>query len=1148
MNVQPELTPDDRTGFPIIGVGASAGGLEALREMFGGFKGQSGMAFVVVQHLDPTHESLMAQLIERFTSMHVKQAEGGEMLEPDHVYVIPPGHGLALNGGILSLTEFTDPRGMRRPIDDFFESLAEDRGERAACVILSGTGADGSRGLRAIKEHGGLCVVQEPDTAAYDGMPTSAIGTGLVDIVAEPGKVLDTLASFFDRGTIAEDQVEEAGAVADHVDDLCEVLREAVGHDFSRYKRSTLNRRIARRMQVLGIEDGAAYLARLRSDPDECDALFRDLLINVTKFFRDPEEFQTLNSLVIDRLVANARNREEIRVWVPGCSSGEEAYSLAMMFAAANERHGKHAYVQIFATDIDDAMLDIARSATYPASALTDIPAMYRDEYIIAGSDKFAIAPRVRDMVRFSVHNLVRDPPYSKIDLVSCRNLLIYFDESLQETAVPLFHFALKQDGALFLGSSEAIGRFEDLFEPIDRSARVFRRRSVKGNYSLVLPNETGATARRRRSPRETSPPVRAGSAEITALRMVADKYAPVSLLIDRDGCLLDRWGPAARFLDFPERLERTVHVPSLARPGLRELIGPLIRQVGESGRRAGANDVEIRTQFGAVPARVVCEKVDESSFLFVIRETGELKVADDDFDAIDPEDGQRQFLEEELQLTRHRLRSTVEELETSNEELKSSNEEMMSMNEELQSTNEELTTVNDELKNKVDQLTVANADLRNFFDSTQLAVLVVDAEMNLRSYTDAALDLFPIGANFIGRPLADLPSKLDAHRYVDDARAAAIDGEQTETSIHSAVLGAEFILRVLPYRLLDGKIDGATLVFTDVTEALSLERNLREERERLRLALEVAEIGIWEYEPATDRIILDETERRLLALSPDDPGDSMERILARLTTEDRDRINRALRMAIEGAQDFDETFRLPLGDGEYRWLHGLGKKIDIAGKRKFIGTTFDITSDRILLDQRELMIREMNHRVKNLFSVIAAMITIAAREKDDVESFAESLRERIHALGRSHSLTNEAGVSGEGRVQLDHLVDTVIKPSLAGQSIDTDGEPLTIENYQITSLALILHEWATNASKYGALATKDGSIRVEWAETDGNVELTWTEQGSAVGNDEEPATPGFGTRLVETAARQLQGSATGGPTEDGYRRTLTFPMATTTG
>ncbi|NVD44545.1 chemotaxis protein CheB [Qipengyuania atrilutea] len=1125
---------------PVVGIGASAGGLEAIREVFQAYDGRTGLAFVIVQHLDPTHESLMAQLIERYTDMKVTQAEGGEALEADHIYVIPPGHGLAIEGGALQLTEFSDPRGQRRPIDDFFESLAQDRKQLSACVILSGTGADGSRGLRAIKELGGLAIAQEPETARYDGMPVSAISTGLVDVVAEPSDVIEALHSFFSRARDT-DLDSEAGEVTDHIDDLCDVLRNAVGHDFSRYKRSTMTRRVARRMQVLSISDAQDYITRIRSDEDECQALFQDLLINVTQFFRDSDEFDALNQVAIDKLVKLSRDGQEIRIWVPGASSGEEAYSLAILFAEAMRRNETRPYVQIFATDIDDKMLDIARSANYPLSALGDIPIEYQHRYVIGNADTFTMVPQIRDMVRFSVHNLVRDPPFAKIDLISCRNLLIYFDDTLQKQVLPLFHFSLRDSGFLFLGTSEGIGRFEDLFDTVNQRAKIFRRKNVKSNYSLQIGRQTAPVYAKRRQRRQSSEDngSTTKSPEIAALRRLAERYAPVSLLVDEEGVLIQKWGAAGKFLEFPDRMERHVHVPTLARPGLRETIGPMLRKVVDGQNRVITRDLEIVTEYGSIAVSVLCEPVSDSGYLIVIKETGALKpFENEDAEEFEAGDGQLQFLEEELQTTRHRLRSTVEELETTNEELKSSNEEMMSMNEELQSTNEELTTVNDELKTKVDQVVVANSDLKNFFDTTELMVLVVDANLCLRSFTDAAAEVFPIDDHDIGRPLSELSTRLEDKDYLKPARAAAAEGQTSEYRTRLNDGSSEYFARVIPYRRLDGTIDGATLIFTDVTEALRMEQELREERERLRLALEVSKVGIWEYEPSTDRTVLDAKERELFELEEEE-GDEMGPILAKLPVEDRDRINSSLRLAMDGKRDFDETFRLPLKNGGERWLHGLGRRIVNGEKNKFIGVTYDITSERQLLEERELLLREMNHRVKNLFAVIAAMVALVRREADDLDEFAESLRSRIHALGRSHSLTSNSHTPDEG-VQLSELIATVLEPAAANQNIAIEGQPVEVPVSRLTPLAMILYEWTTNASKYGALSVPDGQLTVNWSLEHGALAIDWREEGGSSAGD---GAAGFGSKLVEVTTKQLNGEISGEKVDGGYRRALRFAL-----
>ncbi len=533
---------------PVVGIGASAGGLEALREMLARGRPPTGLAFVIVQHLDPNHESMLAQLLDRHTELKVRQCEGGERIEGDTVFIIPPGRGLVIQNGVLELTQFIQPRGLRRPIDDFFLSLAVDQQANAACVILSGTGADGTTGLRAVKEHGGVCVVQQPETARYDGMPLSAVGTGLVDFVQAPGDIVDCLTAFFRR---RGSEGEESGLVADHIDDLCRVLRTAVGHDFSGYKRTTMIRRVERRMHVLGLESGRAYLARVRADKAECEALFRDLLINVTRFFRDIELFEVLRERAIEPLLKTRNPDEDIRVWIPGCSSGEEAYSIAMLFAEAARRLDLPLAVQIFATDIDERMLQIGREATYPAAALADIPAHMRERYVIPHAERFTITPEIRDLIRFSSHSLVKDPPFSRVDLLSCRNLLIYFDERLQQSVVPLFHYAVRPGGYLFLGPSESVTRFEQLFPAIDHHARLFERPPGSPKYPIDLPGSArrGEIQRGRGEERRGDPSI---ADETVAVRRVVERYAPPSMVLNEDGVIISAYGRLSRYFDFP--------------------------------------------------------------------------------------------------------------------------------------------------------------------------------------------------------------------------------------------------------------------------------------------------------------------------------------------------------------------------------------------------------------------------------------------------------------------------------------------------------------------------------------------------------------------------------------------------------------------
>ncbi|MEH3105417.1 MAG: PAS domain-containing protein [Sphingomonas phyllosphaerae] len=1110
-------------GVPVVGIGASAGGLEALREMLAPAQRPTGLAFVVVQHLDPNHESMLAELLDRATSLRVLQSAGGERIEADTVYIIPPGRGLAIRNGVLELTDFAQPRGMRRPIDDFFQSLAGDQQSNAACVILSGTGADGTTGLRAIKENGGVGVVQQPESARYDGMPLSAVGTGLIDFVKPAGEILECLQAFFQRRN-TEPGAAEAGVVADHVDDLCRVLRTAIGHDFSGYKRSTLIRRVERRMHVLGIDTGRDYLARVRGDSAECAALFRDLLINVTRFFRDADAFETLRKQVIEPLLIGRTTEDDLRVWVPGCSSGEEAYTIAMLFAEAARKADLPLAVQIFATDIDEQMLAIAREGSYPAAALVDLPPDLRERYTVPHAERFTITSQIRDMIRFSSHSLVKDPPFSRVDLVSCRNLLIYFDDRLQQSVMPLFHYALRPGGFLFLGPSESIGRFEQLFTVVDQHARLFERAPGAPSYPIDLPGSARAIGPRRE--RESRGDTASLSAESVAIRRIVDRYAPASLIVDQDGGITAAYGKLSRYFEFPVTRTGGSSAINLARPGLRTVIGPLLRQARDERRRVVARDVEVEADYGVQPVEVICDPLGDGTLLFVFRDSGAFRPSDqNELTDLSASGDHLEAIEDELRLTRHRLRSAIEELETANEELKSSNEEMMSMNEELQSTNEELSTVNDELKSKVEQLTVALSDLRNFHQSTELAVVVLDGQLKVRTYTDAAVSIFPLQPADRGRPLSDVASRLQGSDYMEDARAVAAGAPATQRRVTTKDGERVLSLRVLPYRTQTGAIDGTTLVLTDITEALSLERQLAAERERLDLAIKAAGIGVWEYCLETGEAVLDAVERQLFDVAGED-AERIDPLLDRIDPDDRGAVETALRQAVERNGDYEATFRLRPVAGETRWVKGFGRVVAGSNPPRLVGVSIDVTPDYTLAETRELMLREMNHRVKNLFAVIAGMITVAARNHDEVRSFSTDLRHRIAALGAAHSLASPAGQPQA--IGLRELVEATLAPYRDHSDIVVEGPTVALNRQCLSSLALILHEWATNSVKYGALCGQGGAgdstgLAVRWRLTEPGLAVDWDEVGRG-DQEADGSQRGFGSLLVETSVRQLSG------------------------
>lgn len=1100
---------------PVVGIGSSAGGLEALREMFAVAEVPTGLAFVVVQHLAPDHESMLAELVGRHTQLSVQQCEGGEAIEADTVFVIPPGKSLSIEHGRLALKDFEEPRGLRRPIDDFFISLANDQNANSACVILSGTGADGSTGLRAIKENGGLCVVQEPSTAKYDGMPVAATGTGLVDFVQPPDQILSCISGFFFRKSQSADK-KEASKVADHVDDLCTALQSVVGHDFAGYKRTTFVRRVERRMHVLGIDKGADYLERVREDQNECQALFRDLLINVTRFFRDRPSFDVLAEQAIEPLLREGAPSEDgVRVWIPGCSSGEEAYTIAILFAEAARKLNLPCNVQIFATDIDESMLRIAREGSYPIASLSDMPHDLQEHYVIPHKERFNFVGQIRDMIRFSGHSLIKDPPFSKIDLISCRNLLIYFDDKLQKRVMPLMHYAIRPGGYLFLGSSESVGRFDNVFSVINQKARLFERVPSSPTYPISLPGERRDI--RRPQTASSSASVPSENVEQLATARLMEKYVPASVVLDNDGQIVVAYGPLGRFFDFPVTGINESSAASLARPGVREHLGPLVRQVASVKKRVVARGIEVVTDFGTLKTDIICDPLDAGSFLVVFQEIAQFtQLEAGDLIDLEPNNGHIESLERELRSAKHRLRSATEELETANEELKSSNEEMMSMNEELQSTNEELTTVNDELKTKVDEVTVANTDLRNFFESTSLAVIVLDRERRLRSYTKAATTIFPLQPTDRGRPLSDVTNRLLSFDLTTRVENVMNDGAEYQEMVSDRDSDRTFSLRILPYRAIDGTINGATIVFTDISHAISIESQLAAERDRHDLAIEASGIGVWEYVPSEHQFVFGGAAMALL--QTDDERPSLDSFLGKLSAADSDRMRAALVNAeAEGHEAFEITTRLE-GNGRFSWIKTFGRYVEDSDPPRIIGVSVDVTAENELAEARELMISEMNHRVKNLFAMIGGILRIAARKHETTEALVADVEGRVLALGNAHTLASNR--NREEPVEMRELVEIMIAPHARATKVSVSDAPFPVSTNCITPLTLILHEWATNAVKHGVLGKEAGKLKVDWKRTEKGTVLKWNEIGDS--DVKAAGDAGFGTILLSTSARQL--------------------------
>ncbi|TMJ31955.1 MAG: chemotaxis protein CheR [Alphaproteobacteria bacterium] len=823
--------------FPIIGVGASAGGVEALESLFRNMPPDLGAGFVIITHLAPGRESMLPEILARDTRMPVLIAENEQPVRRDHIYVAPLDTVLEIQKGRLRV-RVVDTRE-RTPIDVFFAGLAEDQKAYAIGIVLSGSGSDGTLGIKAIKEHGGLTLAQAADGGSgprHSSMPETAIASGLVDVAVAvevmPERLLAYVRNFgiLDKATQDGDHAEEARKA------ICGILLDQTGHDFSSYKTRTFYRRIERRMQVLQIPSLEAYASRLRTDPSEASTLFRDLLIGVTNFFRDTKAFEALEKLVVPHLFEKKGAQNTIRVWVPGCATGEEVYSLAVLLREQSEKSRSRVKVQIFATDIDESALAVARAGRYPANQLGAVSKERLARFFTAEGSTYVINKGIRDLCVFSSHSVVRDPPFSHMDLISCRNLLIYLNSELQSEVIPVFHYALRPNGFLFLGSSENLTRHADLFTALDKKNRVFQRRDdgpSKLNHLPALFKRHGLSA----GERYREPVGR--SLRQTIESRVLERYVPPHVVANREGDVIYYSGGTGSYLEAPPgRPNRSLI--AMARKGLRLPLRSALHEAIEKGRTATRDAVALEgdehTDFVKLTVEPMREDEGETLYLVVFTEIRapaaqeETSAEGRKRGAPDPSLG---HLERELRDLRERFQSMAEEYETAIEELKSSNEEMVSVNEELQSTNEELETskeelqsvneelqtVNHELTVKIDELDRANSDLKNLYDSTDIATIFLDRDLMVRSFTPAVTRIFNLIRSDRGRPLTDIAHQLKYAQLAEDVQQMFATQQRVERRVDRSDGSAHYMVRVLPYRTSADKIEGAVLTFTDVSD-----------------------------------------------------------------------------------------------------------------------------------------------------------------------------------------------------------------------------------------------------------------------------------------------------------------------------------------
>jgi two-component system CheB/CheR fusion protein len=822
----------------VIGIGASAGGLEACRKFLDALPADNGMALILVQHLDPTHESMMVELLASHTSMTVRQAANGMQLERDHLFIIPPGTYLSLSNGALKLSAPQAHHGARLPFDYLLRSLAEQYGERAACVVLSGTAADGSLGLKVVKEKGGFVIAQDPDEAGYDGMPRNAIMTGAVDLVLPAAKIADALVKYDRRMAFTRPQngSRSPAAAQDWLPEVIELLRTKTAHDFRLYKPGTLQRRIERRMAMAAIEvdDMDRYLDILRGGTEELQLLAKDLLINVTSFFRDSKVFDVLTEKVIPDLIRGHLPDQPLRVWIAGCSTGEETYSLAMIFHEQIAASKLNIKLQVFASDVDADAVTQAREGFYSKAIDAGVSPARLARFFSKEEQGYRVLPELRSTVVFTVQDVLADPPFSRLDLVSCRNLLIYLRPEAQAKVISLFHFALHEGGILLLGNSETLGNANDHFQVISKPERIYRHtgRSQPGELGFSLSAGDGVRVPARVG-QDPTPSRQAALAELCS-RLVLEAYAPAAVLINRKHECLYYLGPADRYLHVPPG-HPTRDLLAMARKSIRTRLRSAIQRAGQDNVRIVLAGVHGQRDGDAgsfsIAVQPVLSKGEELLLICFIDEPEHVQTQSR---SVAPHEASRVVeLEQELEATRIELTGAIRNLEVSSEEQKAINEEALSVNEEYQSTNEELLTSKEELQSLNEELTALNGqlqetlerqrttsnDLQNVLNSTDLATLFLDTDLNIRFFTPATKSLFSVIPTDVGRPLADLHSLTEDSRLLADARTVLQTRTPFEREIEAQSGDAWYIRRILPYRTQDGGVEGVVITFADITE-----------------------------------------------------------------------------------------------------------------------------------------------------------------------------------------------------------------------------------------------------------------------------------------------------------------------------------------
>jgi len=989
--------------IPIVGIGASAGGLDALKVFFRRVPANTGMAFVLVPHLDPMHKSLMVEIIAHQTDMPVIQVDKRLKIQSNQIYIVEPNRNINIENNELISCEISKNSGLNLPINFFFRSLAMTRKEQAIGVILSGTMNDGAIGLRYIKEYGGLVIAQNPKTVQHKGMPQSAIDTGMVDLILSIEDIPDAIIKFIHHPCIDTNLAIEN---KDEFNQVLKIIRHSSNQDFRNYKRNTIIRRTERRMRFRQIERMADYVNILKEDPDEQSNLLKDLLIGVTGFFREEQVWNNVSTNILPALLFNMSDATPLRLWIPGCSTGQEVYTLAILIHEAFECSNKHFNAQIFASDIDVVAIETARKGIYPETIADSVPTYYLDKYFVKEGHEYRILKKIRESVVFAVQNLIGDPPFSNMNLISCRNLLIYLNPETQKKIIDLFYFSLKEKGYLILGNSETIGYQNNLFEIISKEFRIYRRIGQRiDRMQMPIMKYTDHSPKIKIDHKRK---LSSNNISTFMQNQLLKRFSPAAVLVNRKFEILNLNGQTNLYIDLPQG-DPIMDLANMVKEGLRLKLRSAMHKSAKNNETTTVMNARVKRDQHYYPVRFTVTPVKEKDmaetlFLITFEENQEQipkTVAMTNIDVA--EETLISQLETELTDVREELKNTVEELESYNEELRVSNEEMMSMNEELQSSNEELetskeemqsmneelNTVNAELREKIQELEITNNDMANLMNSTDIATVFLDINMTIRRYTPSAKKLFSLITSDIGRPIGDLAIRFHDDGLKDDVSQVLQTLIPTSREVKTDN-DHWFIRRILPFRTQDNRVDGLVLTFTDVTTLKQSEISLKQSESRLSAAVRISNVGIYEHnEPIGPELYCSEHWSDILGYKQEElPSYDIffEWFMKQVHPDDISIFEKNYSDFIEGkTKHYESEIRMKKKTGEWIYVHSMSWAIardKNNNATKVLGVTRDVTNYR----QIESAIKENEQRFQAIFNTEILGIAISSHEKKWIE------------------------------------------------------------------------------------------------------------------------------------------------------------------